>query len=145
MIVTQHRSKTRVALARTFHGELLKYFIECLHSHFYLFVRKKQNVTAAGHSIDKRQLRFVISSCRLYGVYSWIHLPWVPEGFFVFVLFCCESERRSRDHDRGFAAHCRRKTKQKNPLAPRVGYTRKEAQVHADMRLVLIISYCMIC
>ena len=53
-------------------------------------------------------------------------LPWVPEGFFVFVLFCGDSERRSRDrertsekntlvHDRGFAAHCRRKTKQKKP------------------------------
>ena len=50
----------------------------------------------------------------------------MPEGF-CFVLFCGDSERRSRDreqaafvHDRGFAAHCRHKTKTKNPLAPRV-------------------------
>ena len=41
--------------------------------------------------------------------------------FFILVLFCGDSERGSRDcertfvHDRGFAAHCGEKTKQKKP------------------------------
>ena len=33
-----------------------------------------------------------------FGVYA--QLPWVPEGLFVFVLFCGDSERQSRDRER---------------------------------------------
>ena len=74
-----------------------------------------------GHSIDKRQLRFVISSCRLSGVYSWINLPWVAEGFFVFVLFWIAA----------LPLTVVAKQNKINPLAPR--------EVHAEMRLVQFI------
>ena len=51
-----------------------------------------------------------------------IFLPWVPEGFFVFVLFCGDSD----------AAHCRRKTKQKNPSGTQGRYSRFNDENLAD-------------
>ena len=105
---------------------LLKYFIECLHFHFYLFAHKKQNVTC-GRPFNRQKTTEI---CHFFVSTFWcLQLDKPTLGARGFFRFCFVL-------DRGFAAHCRRKTKQKNPLAPRVGYTRKDAQVHADMRLV---------
>ena len=85
-----------------------------------------------GHSIDKRQLRFVISSCRLSGVLQLDTPTLGARGFFCFfVLFWIAASPLTAVA----------KQNKQNRLAPRVGCTRKEAQVHADMRLVNILNH----
>ena len=84
---------------------LLKYFIECLHFHFYLFARKKQNVTC-GRPFNRQKTTEI---CHFFVSTFWcLQLDKPTLGARGFFCFCFVL-------DRGFAAHCRRKTKQKNP------------------------------
>ena len=74
-------------------GLLPIYFIECLHFHFYLFARKKQNVTC-GRPFNRQKTTEI---CHFFVSTFWclqLDKPTLlARGFFVFVLFWITASR----------------------------------------------------